>query len=311
MPFAVPRRFVPFAVAALLLLVAPVLSGPAVAEGPYDVVVSVAQGAKADDGMVTVETPGHVDSTRNVKVVMSDGVAGAFRPSVGFDILHGSAANTAWIDISPLRNGTISVTATVRDGAGVVSTGTTTFEKDINTTPQLTVAPSLLRYGATAAVVVSGSPGAVVDLYSRKYPQTSYTKIRDGLVLDGTGQVRVATRPDVNLRFLARDRTLAHASSTWGTDGLVTVQKAISLAVTRVATRTYTFSGSVRPLVAGTTVGVYRNGVLVRSGIPVGSTGAYSWRGTLAAGTYSFATKTGASGYNAASSSPSYSVRIY
>jgi hypothetical protein len=307
---AATRRTAPL-VAVLLLLLAPLLAGQASAEGPYEVTLSVGQGAKADDGMVTVGTPSHYDSNRHVSVVMSDGVAGAFRPTVGFDILMSRPENTAWIDISSLRNGTITVTATVRDAAGVTSTATTTFVKDINATPRLTVAPSLLRYGATADVLVTGTAGAVVDLYSRKYPQTAYTKIRDGLVLDGAGQVHVPTRPDVNLRFLARDRTLAHASSTSGTDGLVTVQKAISLGIARTGTRTYRFSGSVRPIISGTTVGVYRNGVLLRSGIPVSSTGGYSWTGTLAGGTYGFQTRTGTSGYNAASTSPTYSVRIY
>ena len=176
--------------------------------------------------------------------------------------------------------------------------------------PTVTVSPTLVKYGQTAYVTISGTPGATVDLYVRKY-LGSFTKIRDGLVLDGDGTTVVATRPDMNLRFQAMDRTVGQGSSLDGADGLMTVQKNITLNVSRVGTGRYAFTGSISPLHPGATVSLFRNGSLLRSGIAVSGSKAYSVTATVPAGTYSFQVRTGSTGYNAASSSPLRSVRSY
>jgi hypothetical protein len=176
--------------------------------------------------------------------------------------------------------------------------------------PSISVNPYVVTFGQIAYVTIKGTPGATVDLYTRKY-LGSFAKIRDGLVLDSTGRTVVATRPDVNLRFLAKDRTLASGSSISGTNGLMTVRKSVSLAVTRVGTRTYRFAGTINPMNPGATVSVYRGSTLVKSGIPVSSARTYSFTTLLPVGTFAFQTRSAASGYSAASTSPVRSTRIY
>jgi hypothetical protein len=166
-----------------------------------------------------------------------------------------------------------------------------------------------VTFGETAYVTLHGTPGAVIDLYTRRF-QGTFTKIRDGLVLDGAGVARVATRPDANLRFQSRDRAVQQASSIVGADGLVTVANTISLTVHRVTSKRYAFTGLVKPAHAGMTVSLFRNGVLVRGGIPVSSGHSYTFTGSLPIGTYQFQTRTGATGYNTASGSPARNVHV-
>lgn len=188
-------------------------------------------------------------------------------------------------------------------------TATATASPATNQVPSLTVSPFVVKYGETANVTIQGTPGAVVDLYIRKYGG-SFTKIRNGLVLDGNGRLVVPTRPDMNLRFQAFDRTVEQGSSIGGTDGLMTVEKYISINVNRVSAGRYTFSGSINPSHPGASVSLFRNGSLMRSGIPVNSSRVYSFTTNLAPGTYSFQVRTGTTGWNNASGSPVRSVRV-
>ncbi|MFN2523081.1 MAG: hypothetical protein ABR614_07190 [Mycobacteriales bacterium] len=176
--------------------------------------------------------------------------------------------------------------------------------------PTIDVQPYVVTYGQVATVTISGTPGALVDLYARKY-QADFVKIRDGLVLDASGRVAVTTRPDMNLRFQARDRTVAEGSSLAGANGLMTVQKYVSVGARREGVRRFTFTGSINPLHPGATVSLFRNGAVLRSGIPVNASRVYSFTGTFPAGTATFQVRTGSTGYNAASASPPRSVRIY
>lgn len=176
--------------------------------------------------------------------------------------------------------------------------------------PSLTVNPPNVKFGQTATVTVHGTAGATVDLYVRKY-QGSFTRVRDGLVLDTTGTAFVSTRPDMNLRFQAIDRAVAQSSSTGGASGLVTVEKQISINVRRISLRRYTFTGSVNPIHPGVTVSLFRNGSAIKTGIPVSSARAYSFTMTLPAGTAPFQVRTGGTGYNNASTSSARSVRVY
>lgn len=174
--------------------------------------------------------------------------------------------------------------------------------------PQVQVAPFVVRYGQPAYVTITGTPGATVDLYIRKY-RADFVKIRDGLVLDGSGRTTVATRPDMNLRFLARDRTLSTPSSTAGTDGLMTVEKNVSLNVARVGVGRFTFSGSINPTHPGAVVHLYRNGVLLKASIPVDAARVYRWTGVLPPGTATYRVTSPTTGYNNVSHSPSRSLR--
>ena len=121
----------------------------------------------------------------------------------------------------------------------------------------------------------------------------------------------MATKPDVNLRFQAKDRSVAQGSSIAGTSGLMTVEKNVSFNAKRIGTRRYVFSGSINPSHPGATVSLYRNGTLLRSGIAVDASRVYSVATTLPAGTDTFQVRTATTGYNAASGSPLRSVRIY
>lgn len=179
-----------------------------------------------------------------------------------------------------------------------------------NRVPSISVAPFVVRFGQPAYVTISGTPGATVDLYIRKY-RGDFVKIRDGLVLDGGGSTTVETRPDMNLRFMAKDRTVDQSSSIGGTDGLMTVEKYVSINVKRVGVNRFTFSGSINPLHPGAVVHLYRNGSLIKSNIPVNSSRIYSSTVTLPAGTFNFRITSPTTGYNNTSHSPTRSVRIY
>lgn len=179
-----------------------------------------------------------------------------------------------------------------------------------NAVPVLSVSPGVVQFGETAYVTIHGTPGATVDLFVRKYLGT-FTKIRDGLLLDGSGRAVVSTRPDMNLRFFTTDRTVEQGSSMAGTNGLMKVEKNITVNVRRDGARRYTFTGSVNPTHPGATVSLFRNGSLLRSGIPVNGSRVYTFTTTLPTGSYNFQVRTGTTGYNNASSSPTRTVRIY
>lgn len=219
--------------------------------------------------------------------------------------------------VSGLSNGTaytFAVAATNELGTGPSSDSsspvTPATQTPAHLVPRVTVNPFVVRFGQTANVTIHGTPGATVDLYIRKYLQT-FVKIRQGLVLDTAGKVVVPTKPDVNLRFMAKDRTVEQGSSIGGTSGLMTVEKTISINARRDGVRRFTFTGTVAPNHPGATVSLFRSGTLVRSGIPVNSARVYSFTSSQPAGNYIFQVRSGATGYNAASSSPARSVRIF
>lgn len=215
-----------------------------------------------------------------------------------------TGVNESGFDFVP-SSGTLQAVAAVPS----VSPTPSTPPPPPNRVPALTVSPSLVKFGQTANVTISGSPGATVDLYTRKF-QGEFTKIRDGLVLDSHGRTVVATKPDINLRFQAVDRTVEQGSSIGGADGLMKVEKFISLNIQKVSAGRYTFTGSINPTHPGATVNLYRNGTLWRSGLSVNSFRVYSLTANLASGTQTFQARTGTSGYNNASASPTRSISV-
>ena len=175
--------------------------------------------------------------------------------------------------------------------------------------PSVSVNPFIVKFGQTANVTITGTPGATVDLYIRKY-LGDFLKIRNGLVLDSSGRTTVATRPDMNLRFMAKDRTLTEGSSIGGTSGLMTVEKQVSINAKRVGVNRVTFTGSINPMHPGSVVHLYRNGTLIKANIPVNNSRIYSFTGTLPAGTASYRITSPTTGYNNVSHSPVRSIRI-
>lgn len=179
-----------------------------------------------------------------------------------------------------------------------------------NQVPSVSVNPFVVKFGQTANVTITGTPGATVDLYIRKY-LGSFVKIRDGLVLDANGRTTVATRPDMNLRFMAKDRAVVQGSSIGGTSGLMTVEKQVSLNVQRVGVNRFTFTGSINPMHPRAVVNLYRNGSLIKANIPVSSSRVYSTTMSVPAGTFNFRITSPTTGYNNVSHSPVRTVRIY
>lgn len=179
-----------------------------------------------------------------------------------------------------------------------------------NRVPSVSVAPFVVRFGQPAYVTISGTPGATVDLFIRKY-RGDFIKIRDGLVLDGGGTTTVETRPDMNLRFMAKDRAVEQGSSIGGTDGLMTVEKYVSINAKRAGVNRFTFSGSINPLHPGAVVNLYRNGSLIKAGIPVNGSRVYSTTVTLPAGSANYRITSPTTGYNNISHSPTRGIRIY
>lgn len=221
-----------------------------------------------------------------------------------------TATATASPTSSPTASPTASPSASPTETAATPTpTASSSPPAPAHQVPSLSVSPFRVKFGQTANVTIHGTPGAVVDLYIRKY-QGSFTKIRSGLVLDGSGQTVVATKPDMNLRFQAFDRTVAQGSSIGGSDGLMTVEKYISINVQRVSAGRYTFTGSINPTHPGASVNIYRNGALWRSGITVNSSRVYSYTANLPGGTHNFQVRTGTSGYNNASASPVRAVVV-
>ena len=115
----------------------------------------------------------------------------------------------------------------------------------------------------------------------------------------------------MNLRFMAKDRTLAEGSSIGGTRGLMTVEKQVWINVKRVGVNRFNFTGSINPTHLGAVVNLYRNGSLIKAGIPVNSSRVYSTMVTLPAGTANYRITTPTTGYNNSSHSPTRSVRIF
>lgn len=175
--------------------------------------------------------------------------------------------------------------------------------------PRVTVAPFVVKFGQSANVTISGTPGGAVDLYIRKNGG-SFIPIRYAVQLDGSGRATVPTKPDMNLRFMARDRATGATSAVGGADGLVTVEKYVSINVSRVGVNRYTFSGSINPMHPGAVVHLYRNGQLVRSGIPVSSSRVYSWTGNLPPGPAQYRITSPVTGYNNVSHSPTRSISV-
>lgn len=173
--------------------------------------------------------------------------------------------------------------------------------------PSLSVSPGTVAFGQTAVVSITGDPGSAVDLYTRKYPNTAFTRIRTGLVLDSSGRTTVSTKPDVNLRFMARAQQQADPAAT-SNQPLMTVRKNVSMSVRRVGTRQYTFSGSIHPWNPGAVVHLYRGGRLLKGSIPVSSSRVYSVTLTVEGGRADSQVRSPATGYNDLSLSPAVTM---
>jgi hypothetical protein len=91
---------------------------------------------------------------------------------------------------------------------------------------------------------------------------------------------------------------------------LIQVRSLASLNARRDAARTFTFTGSVVPVLAGRLVSLYRNGLLIAQA-RTNSAGIYVMRKTLTAGTFDFQVRTANDTYNLGTTSRTARVRIY
>lgn len=159
-------------------------------------------------------------------------------------------------------------------------------DPDADLPPTLALAPATISAGQATVVTYRGTPGSTVDILSRTQPATAFSKI--GTVTLGADGIGTSShRPQKNTRITARTA----AGQLSETAPIIAVRSVASFNVTRVGTRTYTFTGRVYPALRNRLVNLYRNGVLVGQG-RCDSSGIYTMTRTLAAGTFSFQART-------------------
>ena len=165
---------------------------------------------------------------------------------------------------------------------------------------------------ARAVVSISGSSGTTVDLLAYSRPSIEYDVVRT-VTVGSDGKVGVTVRPGTNTRLYAQQR-----GCTGGASVVLNVRTALTLAVTRTGTRSYTFSGrSIPARTGGLVVSLYRLGA---DGMPVlagqtranATTGAWSLPRTFGGtGRFDFVVRTGQDMQNAPGSSNVRSVLVY
>ena len=197
-----------------------------------------------------------------------------------------------------------------------------TFQRSARTVPRRPVpcgdgaVTSLPRSTITATefakVRVRATSGSTVDLLAYSRPNTSYRKVRTGLV-GKDGFVTFDVRPGTNTRLYAHQRNCNPGASQ-----VLLVKSLHQLSVARNGTRTYTFSGKVIPTrPGGVVVSLYRitadgKSVLTAQVRTNATTGAWSVRRTFSGGgRFGFVSRTGGDLQNAAGSSPVRSVLVY
>jgi hypothetical protein len=164
--------------------------------------------------------------------------------------------------------------------------------------PSVSVFPAAVSAGQRVTVTYRGAPGAVVDVLSRTQPATTFSRIAT-ITLDGTGTASTTHAPQKSTRLAARSASGELSAS----QPVIAVRSVASLAVQRVGTRTYSFTGRVYPARDQRLVSLYRNGVLVAQGRS-DAAGVYRIGRTLAAGTYGFQVRTSDDQHNLGTASP-------
>lgn len=170
--------------------------------------------------------------------------------------------------------------------------------------PTLSLNPATISAGQPTTVTYRGTPGSTVDILSRTQPATVFSKIGSvTLGSDGTGTS--THRPQKNTRITAR----TSSGQLSETAPIIAVRSVASFNVSRVGTRTYTFTGRVYPALRNRLVNLYRNGTLVGQG-RCDATGIYTITRTLGAGTFTFQVRTPNDQDNLGTTSRALSVAI-
>jgi hypothetical protein len=133
------------------------------------------------------------------------------------------------------------------DGTG---TGPITGSDDeptvtLNCNPTMRLSTKTVNVGNTTTVSVSGgTPGSKLTLEGYSRPSTTYAPIRSEVTVGPDGSVApFAVRPPTSARVRLR---IAGCTNT-GTEQVISVIPGLSITVTRVGVRTYTFSGKIIP----------------------------------------------------------------
>ena len=146
---------------------------------------------------------------------------------------------------------TQSASAPSGDGAGEPSTGGGSTGGDgggagsLNCNPTLTLSTKTVQVGRTTTVTASGAtPGSKLTLEGYSRPSTTYAPIRTEVTVAPDGTIApFAVRPPTS----ARVRLQVSGCTTPGTGQVISVIPGLGITVTRVAPRTYVFSGKIIP----------------------------------------------------------------
>jgi hypothetical protein len=118
-------------------------------------------------------------------------------------------------------------------------------ERTLNCNPTMTLSTKVVNVGKTTTVSISnGTPGSQITLEGYSRPSTTYAAIRNGVTVAGNG---TAPSFDVRPPTSARVRLSVLGCSTTGTEQVIQVIPGLGITITRVGTRTYTFSGKIIP----------------------------------------------------------------
>jgi hypothetical protein len=122
-------------------------------------------------------------------------------------------------------------------------------QTSLNCNPTMTLSTHKVVVGQAVTVNVAGTPGSTVTLEGYSRPSTTYGAIRGGVQLDSAGRsAPFSVKPATN----ARVRLQVVGCSTPGTGQVITVTPVLTIAASRVRTRTWTFSGKMLPSVQNT-----------------------------------------------------------
>ena len=115
----------------------------------------------------------------------------------------------------------------------------------LNCNPAMTLSTKTVNVGRTTRVSVAGAtPGSKLTLEGYSRPSTEYAPIRTEVAVAQDGTI---TPFEVRPPTSARVRLQIAGCSTPGTGQVISVIPGLGIAVTRIGTRTYRFSGKIIP----------------------------------------------------------------
>ncbi|MCW2667190.1 MAG: hypothetical protein JWN57_2152 [Frankiales bacterium] len=165
----------------------------------------------------------------------------------------------------------------------------------------ISVSPATITPGIASVVTVTGTPGTTIELQAYSRPNTTYSVVRRGTILEnGTLVFRVT--PGTNTRLFA---AVTGQTGNESPSAVINVRTALSLTVVRNGSRDYTFQGRILPRRAGQLITLYRvlddGREIITSQINTDNTGTYRIRRVFTgSGTFGFLTRTGQTLTNAA-----------